>query len=211
LLRANAAPQAIDPLTLASSRVEIPQSEFNGTGAISPYIDSEGIRIGCSKPKARCSNNTLASRSVITLSCVPKRICTRIDIGETTMVSFKALAAVVLLSATAATPAFAQDGARYIKNLHDSGYNPKNDFNPNGTIRAAIQEPGLFAFYYPNLDVLNGGAPTPAARLSPDWPALRGACASAGAGVSNCGEQSSAYDIVPDAFSRSHGRRRHRT
>ena len=26
----------------------------------------------------------------------------------------------------------------------------------------AIQEPGAFAFYYPNLDVLNGGAPTPA-------------------------------------------------
>ena len=63
------------------------------------------------------------------------------------MVSFKALAAVVLLSAAAATPAFAQDRAQYTKNLHDSGYNPKNDFNPNGTIRAAIQEPGLFAFY----------------------------------------------------------------
>ena len=90
------------------------------------------------------------------------------------MISFKALAAAVLLSATAATPTFAQApvgaGALYIKNLRDSGYNPKNDFNPNGTIRAAIQEPGLFAFYYPNLDVLNGGAPTPAARMSPDGP-----------------------------------------
>jgi hypothetical protein len=59
------------------------------------------------------------------------------------MISFKALAAAVLLSATAATPAFAQDRALYIKNLRDSGYNPKNDFNPNGTMRAAIQEPGL--------------------------------------------------------------------
>ena len=29
----------------------------------------------------------------------------------------------------------------------------------------AIQEPGAFAFYYPNLDVLNGGAPTPAYRM----------------------------------------------
>ncbi len=105
------------------------------------------------------------------------------------MVSFKALAAAVLL-ATAATPAFAQaPGALYIKNLHDSGYNPKNDFNPNGTIRAAIQEPGLFAFYYPNLDVLNGGAPTPAARMSPNWPALKGACASAGGGISYCGDR----------------------
>src|SRR5258706_8493008 len=65
-----------------------------------------------------------------------------IHTGETKMISFKALAAAVLLSATAATPAFAQDRALYIKNLHDSGYNPKNDFNPNGTMRAAIQEPG---------------------------------------------------------------------
>jgi hypothetical protein len=116
-----------------------------------------------------------------------------IHTGETKMISFKALAAAVLLSATAATPAFAQApvgaGTQYLKNLQDSGYNPKNDFNPNGTMRAAIQEPGLFAFYYPNLDVLNGGTPTPAARLSPDWPALKGACASAGAGVSYCGDR----------------------
>ena len=131
------------------------------------------------------------------------------------MISFKALAAAVLLSATAATPAFAQvpvgAGALYIKNLHDSGYNPKNDFNPNGTIRAAIQEPGLFAFYYPNLDVLNGGTPTPAARLSPDWPALKGACASAGAGVSYCGDRyPGSYDFAPGAFPRHHARRHHR-
>jgi hypothetical protein len=116
-----------------------------------------------------------------------------IQSGETKMNSFKALAAAVLLSATAATPVFAQAsagaGAAYIKNLRDSGYNPKNDFNPDGTMRAAIQEPGLFAFYYPNLDVLNGGAPTPAARLSPDWPALKGACASAGGGITTCGER----------------------
>jgi hypothetical protein len=77
------------------------------------------------------------------------------------MTSFKALAAAVLLSATAATPTFAQalapggvtssDHTLHIRNLRDSGYNPRNDFNPNGTMRAAIQEPGLFAFYYPNL------------------------------------------------------------
>ena len=116
------------------------------------------------------------------------------------MTSFKALAAAVLVAATAATPAFAQvlvgappvglsssDHALYIKNLHDSGYNPRNDFNPDGTMRAAIQEPGAFAFYYPNLDVLNGGAPTPAAKASPDWPALKGACASVGGGISYCG------------------------
>jgi len=126
------------------------------------------------------------------------------------MISFKALTAAVLLSATAATPAFAQDRAVYIKNLHDSGYNPKNDFNPNGTIRAAIQEPGLFAFYYPNLDVLNGGAPTPAARMSRDWPALKGACASAGAGAAYCGDQQGSYDFAPDASSHSHRYRHHR-
>ena len=124
------------------------------------------------------------------------------------MISFKALAAAVLLSATAATPTFAQSDRLYIKNLRDSGYNPKNDFNPNGTIRAAIQEPGLFAFNYPNLDVLNGGAPTPAARLSPDWPALKGACASAGAGVTYCGDRyPGSYDFAPDAFQRHQARR----
>ena len=130
------------------------------------------------------------------------------------MISFKAFAAAVLLSATAAMPAFAHAptgaGDLYIKNLQDSGYNPKNDFNPNGTIRAAIQEPGLFAFYYPNLDVLNGGAPTPAARLSRDWPALKGACASAGGGITYCGDRYGSYDFAPDAFPRHHARRHHR-
>jgi len=55
------------------------------------------------------------------------------------MTSLKTIAvAAAVLSALTATPVFAQ---------------------------AAIQEPGAFAFFYPNLDVLNGGAPTPAARL----------------------------------------------
>jgi hypothetical protein len=62
-----------------------------------------------------------------------------IHTGETKMNSLKARAAAVLLSATAAPPAFAvpvtvssSNHALYIRNLHDSGYNPKNDFNPNG-------------------------------------------------------------------------------
>jgi hypothetical protein len=57
--------------------------------------------------------------------------------------SLKAVAAAVMLSALAATPVLAQ---------------------------AAIQEPGAFAFYYPNLDVLNGGSGAlrpPAADLAP--------------------------------------------
>ena|ERR1700761_4259125 len=116
------------------------------------------------------------------------------------MISMKILAAAVLLPLAAAAPAFAQAPVRapfsasnggdalYNQNLRASGYNPRNDFNPNGTMRAAIQEPGLFAFYYPNLDVLNGGAPTPAARMSRDWPALRGACAAIGGGTTYCGD-----------------------
>ena len=54
------------------------------------------------------------------------------------MNSIKTIAVAGLLSMMAAAPAFAQE---------------------------AIQEPGAFAFYYPNLDVLNGGAPTPAYRM----------------------------------------------
>ena len=54
------------------------------------------------------------------------------------MTSIKTIAVAGLLSIMAAAPAFAQE---------------------------ALQEPGAFAFYYPNLDVLNGGAPTPAYRL----------------------------------------------
>jgi hypothetical protein len=140
---------------------------------------------------------------VINFVC-PTRVCNRSTQEKRKMISFKALAAAVPLAAT--TPVFAQthlgatptvvpggvsssDHALYLRNLHDSGYNPKNDFNPNGTMRAAIQEPGAFAFYYPNLDVLNGGAPTPAAKASRDWPALNGACASAGGGISYCGNR----------------------
>jgi hypothetical protein len=52
------------------------------------------------------------------------------------MTRFNILGAVAVLSLMFATPVFAQ---------------------------AAIQEPGAFAFAYPNNDVLNGGRPTPAA------------------------------------------------
>jgi hypothetical protein len=37
-LCANAVPQAIDSVTRVSNRVEFVESEFNGTGAQSPYI-----------------------------------------------------------------------------------------------------------------------------------------------------------------------------
>jgi hypothetical protein len=123
-------------------------------------------------------------------SCCLRAGPLQIDKEKTTMFSLKTLAAAVLLSAAVAAPAFAQaPGSLYSQNLRDSGYNPKNDYNADGTMRAAIQEPGLFAFYYPNLDVLNGGEPTPAARMSPQWPALKGACAAIGGGTTYCGER----------------------
>ena len=52
------------------------------------------------------------------------------------MIKYKIAAVAVILSALIAQPAFPQ---------------------------AAVQEPGAFEFYHPNDDVLNGGAPTPAA------------------------------------------------
>jgi hypothetical protein len=52
------------------------------------------------------------------------------------MTSLKILAAALVLSAASATTAFAQ---------------------------AAIGEPGAYAFYHPNGDVLHAGSPTPAA------------------------------------------------
>lgn len=63
------------------------------------------------------------------------------------MTRFKILGAAAMLSLTFATPVFAQ---------------------------AAIQEPGAFAFYYPNNDVLNGGRPTPAAGMNAPMPELFG-------------------------------------
>lgn len=63
------------------------------------------------------------------------------------MTRFKILGAAAILSLMSAAPVFAQ---------------------------AAIQEPGAFAFYYPNNDVLNGGRPTPAAGLDARTPVLFG-------------------------------------
>lgn len=54
------------------------------------------------------------------------------------MTKFKLFSAAAILSLMFATPVLAQ---------------------------AAIQEPGMYAFYYPNNDVLSGGRPTLAAGL----------------------------------------------
>ena len=78
------------------------------------------------------------------------------------MTAFKTIAIAAALSALSATSVFAQ---------------------------AAIQEPGLFAFYHPYLDVLNGGAPTPAARLA-ERPASIQAYAAGESGIGSLREKS---------------------
>jgi hypothetical protein len=68
----------------------------------------------------------------------PKNLAGNRFTENTAMTRFKILGAAAILSLMSATSVFAQ---------------------------AAIQEAGLFAFYYPNNDVLNGGRPTPAAGM----------------------------------------------
>src|SRR5437588_9586563 len=81
------------------------------------------------------------------------------------MTRFKMFSAAAVLSLIFATPVFAQ---------------------------AAIQEPGLFSFYYPNNDVLNGGRPTPAAGMDAKMPLLFGsnpyAAMDSGADGASCAE-----------------------
>jgi hypothetical protein len=64
---------------------------------------------------------------------------TSLEMTSLKMTSLKTIVAVALISAVTATPVFAQ---------------------------AAISEPGAFAFYHPNADVLNGGARFPQAAPS---------------------------------------------
>ncbi len=98
------------------------------------------------------------------------------------MTLFKTFAAAAVLSTIAATPVFA---------------------------RAAIQEPGLFAFYHPNADVLNGGAPAPEAGLA--WaPSAAGeayAAMKSGSGAS-CAQRYRSYDPASGTFLGYDGRRR---
>jgi hypothetical protein len=109
------------------------------------------------------------------------RILVSIDIGKTTMTSFKTLVAATLLSTMSLTPVFAQ---------------------------AAIQEPGLFAFYHPNADVLNGGAPTPEAALASAPPAASEAYAAAESGIkTSCGERYRSNDPASGTAFGHDGRR----
>jgi hypothetical protein len=71
--------------------------------------------------------------------------------------------------------------------------------------QAAIQEPGAFAFYHPNADVLNGGRPTPSAALgamasvpfggSDAYAAMYG-----NADASSCAQRYRSYDPASRTF-----------
>ena len=85
------------------------------------------------------------------------------------MTNLKILSAAAMLSLAFATPVFAQ---------------------------AAIQEPGAFAFYYPNNDVLNGGRPTPAAgpgALTPELFGSGGPTMDSRANSESCGRHHSTF------------------
>jgi hypothetical protein len=100
------------------------------------------------------------------------------------MTRFKLLGAAAILSVAFATPVFAQ---------------------------AAIQEPGAFAFYYPNNDVLNGGRPTPAAGMDAKMPLVFGSnpyvAMGSNAGGASCGERYRSYDPSSGTFLGFDGRR----
>jgi hypothetical protein len=96
------------------------------------------------------------------------------------MTSIKTIAVAGLLSMMAAAPALAQE---------------------------VIQEPGAFAFAYPNLDVLNGGAPTPAYWLQGLPPSVMQAYNERDAGVA--GHQLWHHQRMHHASRTGHDDRRH--
>jgi hypothetical protein len=74
--------------------------------------------------------------------------------------------------------------------------------------QAAIQEPGAFAFFHPNRDVLNGGAPTPEARLESEPAAASEAYAAAeSATAGGCAQRYRSYDPASHTFRGYDGRR----
>jgi hypothetical protein len=85
------------------------------------------------------TNKIVRSRSATPYSIKRSKVSLSHTHGASNMIKCKIAAVAVALSALAAKPAFPQ---------------------------AAIQEPGAFEFYHPNDDVLNAGAPTPAAALA---------------------------------------------
>jgi hypothetical protein len=93
-------------------------------------------KLGSNRLNRSGTDKIVRSRSAIPYSIKRGKLSFSHIHGASNMVRYKIAAVAVALSALAAGPAFPQ---------------------------AAIQEPGAFEFYHPNDDVLNGGAPTPAA------------------------------------------------
>ena len=90
------------------------------------------------------------------------------------MTSTKTLIAAAPLSAMTATPVFAQ---------------------------AAIQEPGEFSFYHPNLDVLNGGAPPWTSPLASQRPqAMESYAAGEGGIAPHAAHRYRACNFLSDAY-----------
>jgi hypothetical protein len=101
------------------------------------------------------------------------------------MTRFKIFGAAAMLSMMIATPVFAQ---------------------------AAIQEPGAFAFYHPDADVLNAGRSTPsetsgAMASVPFGSSDAYAAMDAGANVSSCAQRYRSYDPASDTFLGHNGQR----
>jgi hypothetical protein len=98
------------------------------------------------------------------------------------MTRFKIFGAAAMLSLMFATPVFAQ---------------------------AAIQEPGAFAFYYPNNDVRNGGRPTPAAGPNAMTPELfqSGGPEMPDTDGASCAQRYRSYDPASGTFLGHNGRR----
>jgi hypothetical protein len=78
--------------------------------------------------------------------------------------------------------------------------------------QAAIQEPGAFAFYHPDADVLHAGAPTPAktkgAMASIPFGGSNAYGSMDGAGGSSCAQRYRSFDPASGTFL-GYGGRRH--
>ena len=73
--------------------------------------------------------------------------------------------------------------------------------------QAAIQEPGMFAFYHPDRDVLNAGAPTPEYFLEQRSKVKRFYSAIDQADASYCAQRYPTYNPATDTFVSTKGHR----
>jgi hypothetical protein len=101
------------------------------------------------------------------------------------MVTLRILSAAAILSMAIAPPLFAQ---------------------------AAIQEPGAFAFYHPDADVLNAGRPAPAETMGamaavPFGGSNAYASMESGAGASSCTQRYRSFDPASGTFLGHDGQR----